>query len=197
MPCPLASRLLFERYRLKVSAMTSTLKLSGKDQSRDVVSPSLITPSQELGTDWESLRGLTKNSYQPDRSTKASTALLAILVIVGLGSLGLVLRNHIPALVTFGEEVSETVHQLVSGTPAPSTAARGTALPDMRGARKQPRSSRMRVAELQPDQAYDPAFHPFYATAVVGGRRVALVSSHSVVVLDMDNGTWQFGAELE
>ena len=177
--------------------MTSTLNLSGNDASKVGASPALITPPQQLGTDWESLRGLTKNTYQPDRSTKIRTVLLAVLLIVGLGSVSLVLHNHIPALVTFGEEVSETVHQLVSATPAPSAAARGTALPDLRGVRKQPRSSRMRIAESQPDQAYDPAFHPFYATAVVGGRRVALVSSHSVVVLDMDNGTWKFGAELE
>jgi hypothetical protein len=177
--------------------MTSTLKLSGNDESEGGVSPAVVTQPPELGADWESLRGLTKNTYQPHRSTKVSTGLLAILLIVGLGSLALLLHNHIPALVTFGEEVSETVHQLVSSTPAPSTAVRGTELPDLRGARKQARSSRMRVAESQPDQAYDPAFHPFYATAVVGGRRIALVSSHSVVVLDMDNGTWKFGADLE
>jgi len=177
--------------------MTSTLKLAANDESKSGVSPALATPSQDLGTDWESLRGLTKNTYQSDRSTKIRTVLLAVLLIVGLGSVSLVLHNHIPALVTFGEEVSETVHQLVSASPAPSTAARGTALPDLRGARKQARSSRTPVAESQPDQAYDPAFHPFYATAVVGGRRVALVSSHGIVVLDMDNGTWKFGAELE
>jgi hypothetical protein len=189
--------LLFAGYRLKDSAMTSTLKLSGKDESKGGISPALVTAPQELGTDWESLRGLTKNGYQPDRLTTARPVLLAVLLIVSLASVVLVLRNHIPALVTFGEEVSETVHQLVSASPAPSTATRGTALPDLRGARKQARSSRVRIAESQPDQAYDPAFHPFYATAVVGGRRVALVSSHSVVVLDMDNGTWKFGGELE
>ena len=193
----LASRLLLEGDRLKVSAMTSTLKLSGNDDAKGGVPPSLITPSQDLGTDWESLRGLTKNTHQPDRSTKARPVLLAVLLIVGLASMGFVLRSHIPALVTFGEEVGETVHQLVSASPTPSTATRGTALPDLRAARKQPRSSRVRIAESQPDQAYDPAFHPFYATAIVGGRRVALVSSHSVVVLDMDNGTWKFGAEVE
>ena len=177
--------------------MTSTLKLSGNDESKGGVSPALVTSPQEAGTDWESLRGLTKNTHQPDRSTKARPVLLAVLLIVGLASLGLVLRSHIPALVTFGEEVGETVHQLVSASPTPSTATRGTALPDLRGPRKQPRSSRMQVVESQPDQSYDPAFHPFYATAVVEGRRVALVSNHSVVVLDMDNGTWKFGAELE
>ena len=177
--------------------MTSTLKLSGKDESKGGISPALVTAPQELGTDWESLRGLTKNGYQPDRLTTARPVLLAVLLIVSLASVVLVLRNHIPALVTFGEEVGETVHQLVSASPTPSTATRGTALPDLRAARKQPRSSRVRIAESQPDQAYDPAFHPFYATAIVGGRRVALVSSHSVVVLDMDNGTWKFGAEVE
>jgi hypothetical protein len=177
--------------------MTSTLKLSGNDESKGGVSPALVSPPQDLGTDWESLRGLTKNTYQPDRSPKVRAGLLAILLVVSLGSLALVLHNDMPALVTFGEEVSETVHQLVSASPTPSTAARGTALPDLRGARKQPRSSRMQVVESQPDQSYDPAFHPFYATAVVEGRRVALVSNQSVVVLDMDNGTWKFGAELE
>jgi hypothetical protein len=189
--------LLFEGYRLKVSAMTSTLNLSRNDDAKGGVSPALVSAQQELGTDWESLRGLTNNTYQPDRSTKALPVLLAVLLIVGLASLGLVLRSHIPGLVTFGEELSETVHQLVSASPTPSTATRGTALPELRATRKQPRSSRVRIAESQPDQEYDPAFHPFYATAVVGGRRVALVSSHGIVVLDMDNGTWKFGAELE
>lgn len=180
-----------------VSAMTSTLKLFGNDESKTGVSSAQVNPPQDAGTNWESLRGLTKNAYHVRRSTRLRTALLAVLLMVGLGSLGLVLHNHMPVLVSFGEEVSETVHQLVSESPTPSTAERGTALPDLRGARKQARSSRATVADSQPDQAYDPAFHPFYATAIVGGRRVALVSNHSIVVLDMDNGTWKFGAESE
>ena len=86
--------------------MTSTLKLSGNDESKGGVSPALVTSPQELGTDWESLRGLTKNTYQPDRSPEVRTGLLAILLVVGLGSLALVLHNNIPALVSFGAEVS-------------------------------------------------------------------------------------------
>ncbi len=177
--------------------MTSIFKLSGNDEPKTTVPSANVNPPQDADTHWESLRGLTKNAYQVRRSTRLRTVLLAVLLMVGLGSLGLVLHNHIPALVSFGEEVSETVHQLVSPSPTPATAARETALPDLRGARSQARSSRKQVAESQPDQAYDPAFHPFYATAIVGGRRVALVSNHSIVVLDMDNGTWKFGGELE
>lgn len=181
----------------KVSAMTSTLKLSANDESKGSIFPALVTSPQDSGTEWESLRGLTKNAYQPRRSTRFRTALLAVLLMVALGSLGLVLHNYMPSLVSFGEELSETVHQLASGTPTASTAARGTALPDLRDAHKVNRSPRVRVAESQANQPYDLGFRPFYATAVVGGRRVSLVSNNSVVVLDMADGTWKFGSELE
>jgi hypothetical protein len=178
--------------------MTSTLKLSGNDEPKTGVSSAQLNSPQDGGSNWESLRGLTKNAYQPHRSTRLRTALLAMLLIVALGSLGLVLRNHMPALVSFGEELKETVHQLTERSPTPSTASRGTAVPDLHGERKQVRPSRTRVAESQPeDQPYDLAFRPFYATAVVGSRRVSLVSNNSVVVLDMASGTWKFDSELE
>jgi hypothetical protein len=180
-----------------VSAMTSLFKLSGNDESQAAASTAPGNPVQDGGTNWESLRGLTENAYQPRKSTRLRTALLALLLSVVLGSVGLVLHNQMPALVSFGEELSETVQQLASRSPTPSTAARGTALPDLRGVHKPNRPSRMRVAESQADQLDDFAFRPFYATAVVGGHRVSLVSNNSVVVLDMANGTWRFGSELE
>jgi hypothetical protein len=176
--------------------MTSIFKPGNDEPKTDAPSARVDSP-QNVGTNWDNLRGLASNAHQQQRSTRLRTALLAVLLIVGLGSLGLVLHNHVPALVSFGQELSETVHQLASGSPTPSTAARETALPDLRGARKQSRPSRVPVAQSQAEQSYDPAFHPFYATAIVGGRRVALVSNNSIVVLDMDNGTWKFGSELE
>lgn len=175
--------------------MSSIFNASGNDESKAGASAP-VKPPQDPGTNWDTLRGLTSNAYQLPRSTRLRTTLLALLLIVALGSLGLVLHNHMPALVSFGEQLSETVHRFAAGSPAPSMPHEA-ALPDLRRARKQIRPSRAPVAESQPDQAYDPAFHPFYATAVVGGRRVALVSNNSIVMLDMDNGTWTFDSELE
>jgi hypothetical protein len=194
----LAQRLLCSRYQIGVSAMTSTLKLSGSDESKRDVLSAQVNPPQNGDTNWEDLRGLTTNAYEPHRSTRLRSALVAVLLIVGLGSLGLVLHNHVPALVSFGEELKETVHQLTEGPPTPSTASNGTALRDLRSSRKKVRPARTRVAESQPeDQPYDLSFRPFYATAIVGGRRVSLRSNHSIVLLNMDNGTWKFGSELE
>lgn len=185
------------RLRDWVSAMTSIFKRSGNDESKVAVPPAREGSPQDAGTNWDSLRGLTENAYQSRHSTKLRTALLAVLLIVGLGSLGLVLHSHIPALVSFGEELSETVHQLASGSPTPSTADRGTALPDLRGARKPNKPAPKRAAESQADPPHNFAFRPFYATAVVGGRRVSLVSNNSVVMVDMAAGTWTFSSELE
>lgn len=177
--------------------MTSTLKLFGNDESKGSVSPSPGKSPQEPGTNWDSLRGLTSNAYQPQRSTKLRTAVLATLLVVALGFLGLVLHNHMPTLVSFGEELSETVHRLASGTPTPSTATHEATVQDVRSPRSKHGSSHARVPDAQPDQAYDSAFHPFYATAVVGGRRVSLVSNNSVILLDVASGTWKLGSEAE
>lgn len=179
--------------------MTSIFKVSGNDESKvGGASPVRVNTPGDLGTSWDSLRGITGKAYEQHRSTRVRTALWSVLLIVGLASLGLVLHNYMPALVSFGEELSDTVQQLASRSPTPSSAARETAVPDLRGARKQVRPSRTRVAESQAeDQPYELGFRPFYATALVGGRRVSLVSNNSVVVLDMANGTWKFGSELE
>jgi hypothetical protein len=177
--------------------MTSALKLFGNDESKGGVSPDPIKSPQDPGTNWDSLRGLTSNAYQPQRASRLRTALLATLLVVALGSLGLLLHNHMPALVSFGEELSETVHRLASGTPTPSAATHETTVQDVRGPRSKHASSHARVPDFQPDQAYDSAFHPFYATAVVGGRRVSLVSNNSVILVDVASGTWKLGSEAE
>ena len=175
--------------------MTSTLKLSGNDEARGGVSPALVTPPQDLGTDWEGLRGLTKNAYQPHRSTKVRTALLAVLLILGLGLLGFVWHDHMPALVSFGEELSETVHRFASGSPAPSPHE--PALSQAPSARTRRRPTLAPVRDVQPVPSFDAAFRPFYATALVGGHRVSLVSNNNVVVLDVAGGTWKYSSELE
>ncbi|HEV2117651.1 MAG TPA: hypothetical protein VGR48_16575 [Terriglobales bacterium] len=177
--------------------MTSILKLSGNDESKAGVSPVPENSPQDLGTNWDDLRGLTKAAYQPKPSTRLRTALLAVLLVVALGSVGLVLHNHMPALVSFGEELSQTFDRLASRSPTPSTAAHEVPLPDLRSARGKRRVTPAPVLDAQSEQAYDPTFHPFYATAVVGGRHVPLMSNNSIVVLDMGNGTWKFGSELE
>ncbi|HKU20989.1 MAG TPA: hypothetical protein VJQ50_08250 [Terriglobales bacterium] len=159
--------------------------------------PGLKTSSQDLGTDWDSLRGLTKNVPQKPRSTWLRTALLAVLLIVALAFLGLLLHDHMPALVSFGQELSETVHRFASGTPTPSTAAHGAALPDLRRARSKHRASNFSVPESLPEQVDDPAFRPFYATAVIAGRRVALASNNGIVVLDVATGSWNFASQSE
>jgi len=63
--------------------------------------------------------------------------------------------------------------------------------------RHRSRSSDDRVPDSQPAQAYDPAFHPFSATAVIGDRHVSLVSNNNIIVLDVADGTWKYGSELE
>jgi|GEM_PF-1774973 hypothetical protein len=177
--------------------MTSTLNISGSNESKKPVLPVLPTTSQDLGTDWDSLRGLTKNVPQKPRSTWLRTALLAVLLIVALAFLGLLLHDHMPALVSFGQELSETVHRFASGTPTPSTAARGPALPDVRRAHSKHASSHVSVPDYLPEQVDDPAFHPFYATAVIAGRRVALASNNGIVVVDVASGSWNFAPQSE
>jgi hypothetical protein len=177
--------------------MTSILKLSGNDESKAGVPTAPGNSPQDLGTNWDNLRGLTKAAYQPHSSTRLHTALLAILFIVALGSLGLVLHNHMPVLVSFGEQLSETFDRLASRAPAPSTASHETPLPDFRSTRGKHRAAHAPVPNSQSEQAYDPAFHPFYATAVIGGRHVSLMSNNSIVVLDVAKGMWKFGSELE
>ena len=177
--------------------MTSIFKLSDNNESKAAVSPARGNSPQDLGTNWDDLRGLTKAAYQPKPSTRLRTALLAVLLIVALGSVGLVLHNHMPALVSFSEQLSETFDRLASRSPTPSTAAHEVALPDLRSARGKRRASHTPVQNSQPEQAYDPAFHPFYATVVIGGRHVPLMSNNSIVVLDMANGTWKLDSELE
>jgi hypothetical protein len=175
--------------------MRSIFKLSRNDESKAGVPPARVDSPQDAGTNWENLRGLTKNAYQSHRSTQLRTALLAALLIVGLGSLGLVLHNHVPALVSFGAELSETVHRLASGSPTP--APHEPALSEVPHARSRRRPTIAPVREAQPVPTFGPEFHPFYATVVVGGRRVSLVSNNNIVVLDVAGGTWKYSSELQ
>jgi hypothetical protein len=178
--------------------MTSILKLSETNEAKDTAASSepLKKPIDPAG-EWESLRGLTTTLHQKQPSTRWRTALLTVLLIVGFASLGLLLHNHMPALVTLGQELSETVDRLTSPTPAPSTAARAPELPDLRHGHSKRRSYHASVPDSPLEQVYDPAFHPFYATTVIGGRRVSLHSSNSIVVLHMGDGTWNFASETE
>ena len=178
--------------------MTSILNISSSNESKEPVSPGALKPSQDLGADWDSLRGLTKNTYQQRRpSTALRTVLLAILLIVGLGSLGLLFHNHMPALVNFGQELSDTFDRLTSGSPTPSVATHEATVPDLRSARNRRQPNHVLVPDLQADQVYDPISHPFYATTVIGGRRVALASNNGIVVLDVASGTWDFAPQSE
>ncbi len=176
--------------------MTSILKLSEANEAKDTASSETAKKPLDPASDWESLRGLTTNVYQKRPSTRLRTALLVVLLIVGFASLGVLLHNHMPALMNLGEQLSETVDRLASPTPTPSTGARASELPDLRPAHNKHRSSHA-VPDFPPEQAYDPAFHPFYATAVIDGRRIALLPNHNVVVLDMGSGTWNFASETE
>jgi len=176
--------------------MPSDLKLFPSDESKGGGSTPAVKPPQDV--EWESLRGLTRNAYQQRRrSTALRTTLLAVLIIVSLGSLGLLLHNHVPALVSFGQELSDTFDRLTSAAPTPSSATHGTAVPDLRSTRTSRRTSHAAVPDSPPDQAYDPISHPFYATAVIGGRRVALASNNGIVVLDVASGTWDFAPQSE
>jgi len=60
-----------------------------------------------------------------------------------------------------------------------------------------PRSNRANVrhAESRPDAAYDPLLRPFYATALIDGRRVFLTSNDTVIVLDIASGQWSIESE--
>ena len=176
--------------------MTSILNISETDQSHTGLSAEPVTSPQSSGSDWDKLRSITQNAYHQKRSPNLRMPLLVLLLIVALGSLGLVLHNHMPALVSFGEELSQTVHRFASGSPTPSAATQSPARTDLR-----PRPARRRsaagVSPSQPEQAFDPASHPFYATAVIGGRRISLTSSDGIVVLDVAAGTWNFASQAE
>lgn len=177
--------------------MTSILKLSEANEAKDTASSETAKKPLDTGSDWESLRGLTTNVYQKQPSTRLRTALLAVLLMVGFASLGLLLHNHMPALVSLGEELSDTVSRLTSPVPTPSTTTHGSDLPDLRHAHSRRRASHASGPGSPPEQADDPTFRPFYATAVIEGRRVSLHSNNNIVVLDVGRGTWNFASETE
>lgn len=177
--------------------MTSILKLSEASEAKDTASSETAKKPLDPGSDWESLRGLTTNVYQKQPSTRLRTVLVAVLLMVGFASVGLLLHNHMPALVSLGKELGETVDRLTSPTPAPSTATRAPELPDLRHAHTKRRAYHASIPDSPPEQAYDLASHPFYATTVIEGRRVSLRSSNNIVVLHVGSGTWNFASETE
>jgi hypothetical protein len=152
---------------------------------------------EKSGETWDSLRGLTKGAQKQRRAGNIRTALLALLLILTFAFMGWVLHDHLPALVSFGKEVGNTVAEFTSQTPKPSEPARSIAVQDQRRAQKKPHSKRAKVrsTDSRLDAAYDPPLHPFYATALIDGRRVFLTSNDTVIVLDIASGRWTTESE--
>jgi hypothetical protein len=155
-----------------------------------------IKPAKAAGN-WDSLRGLATGVQKKHRAASFRTALLALLLILTCAFLGWILHDHLPSLVNFGKEVGDTVAKFASDPSKPSKAARSTAARDQRSAHMKPRSNRANVrhAESRPDATYDPLLRPFYATALIGGRRVFLTSNDTVIVLDIASGQWSIESE--
>jgi hypothetical protein len=149
-------------------------------------------PTKAPGENWESLRGLTAGVQKQHRAATVRTTLLALLLILTFAFVGWALHDHLPAVVNFGKQVGDTVSKLASNAPSPSKPKRRTAAQDQRSARNKPSSNHAKRQLLvsAPQEAYDPLLHPFYATALINGRRVFLTSNNTVIVLDIASGRW-------
>ena len=150
-----------------------------------------IKPAK-AGENWDSLRGLATGVQKKRQAANVRTALLALLIILTFAFLGWVLHDHLPGLVDFGKQVGNTVAKFASQAPKPSEPARSAAIRNQRSAHMTLRThhAEVRHAESRPDAAYDPLLHPFYATALIGGRSVYLTSNDTVIVLDIASGQW-------
>jgi hypothetical protein len=154
-------------------------------------------PAKAAEENWDSLRGLTTGVQKQHRAANVRTAVFALLLILTFAFLGWVLHDHFPALVNFGKEVGDTVAKFASEVPKPSEPARSTGVQDQRSAHKKPHSNHaeIRHADSGGDEAQDPLLHPFYATALIDGRRVFLTSNDAVIVLDIASGRWTIESE--
>lgn len=145
----------------------------------------------KTGENWDSLRGLAIGVQKQHRAVIVRTVFLALLILTTLIFVGWVLHEHIPALVSFGKEVGETVAKFSANVPKPSEPARSTSVQDQRTRKKSlPNHLRVRQAVVRSDPAYDLLNRPFYATAIIGGRRVFLASNDGTIVLDIASGRW-------
>jgi len=173
-----------------------TLDSATKESAATVSADPTIKPAK-AGENWDSLRGLATGVQKKHQAANVRTALLALLIILTFAFLGWVLHDHLPGLVDFGKEVGNTVAKFASQAPKPSGPARSAAIRNQRSANMKARSNRakFRHAESGFDASYDPMLHPFYATALVGGRRVYLTSNDTVIVLDIASGQWSIESE--
>jgi len=177
--------------------MTSILNTSETDQFKISLSAEPVKSPTTLSSDLEMLRGITQNAYQVRRLPNLRMPLLILLLIAALCWVGLVLHNHMPALVSLGQELTQKVYQLTSASPTPSAVRPAPARADLRVRPARRHFIPGRVSVLESQQAYDPASHPFYATAVIGERRISLMPNDRIVVLDVAAGTWNFASKVE
>lgn len=70
-------------------------------------------------------------------------------------------------------------------------------VPDQRLPHQKLRNKHAKLSYVDPvpDAAYDRLLHPFYATALIDGRRVFLNSNDTVIILDIASGRWTIEAE--
>lgn len=168
-----------------------------ESETKQSTAPDSVGPAkkpEKTGESWDNLRRLTKSVQKQHRAANARTALFALLLIVTLMFIGWLLHEHLPALVNFGKEVGDTVTKLASNVPKASEPARPNAVQDQRSAHKKPHSNHNKVRHAD-SGSYDPLLHPFYATALIEGRRVFLTSNDTVIVLDIASGRWSIEAE--
>jgi hypothetical protein len=173
-----------------------TLDSSTKESAATDSADPTLKPAK-AGENWDSLRGLANGVQKQHRASNVRTALLALLLILTFAFVGSVLHDHLPGLVDFGKQVGNRVAEFSSQAPKPSEPARSTAVRDQRNANMKARSNRVKVrhAESGPSAAYDPLLQPFYATALIDGRRVFLTSNDAVIVLDIATGRWAIESE--
>jgi hypothetical protein len=158
--------------------------------------------SGELGQDWDTLRGLTKNTYQKSRPPRALAVLLVLSLVVALAAGAWLLYGHWSAVSGFADKVGEAIYTFITNPPKPSPPAPDTDTSALPSRHVKPRLSRSRVSDAeipksQPDELSDLLPRPFIATALVGGRKLYLVSKNRMVILDVASGTWKIASEVE
>jgi hypothetical protein len=176
-------------------AMT-TLDSEAK-QATNAGSPDPGNTPTKAGENWDNLRKLTTGVQKQHRASNVRTGLVALLLILTFAFVAWALHAHLPGLVDFGKEVGDTVAKFTSSIPKPSRSERSNTFHNERRAQKKahPNYPKVGHANSAPDAVYDPLLHPFYATALIDGRRVFLPSNDTVVVLDVASGRWTIQSE--
>ena len=166
--------------------MLTTLDELHKDSPKETPPNSFL--GQDAVTDWSRFRRVSAPSQQRVPQMKVRKVLLALAVTLLLFAAAVLVRFRMPALVSFAKEVRSTASTFVSRSPANWNAKRRVA--DLQAGTVQIRNPRSRLQPENDNGTYLRVPGPFEAVAIVGDRRIRMVPTGRIVILDVESGTW-------